>query len=105
MLLNQAEFAYLEYIRKSGGWYLADELTRHYLGSRFGLSAVKFQEMHRRLVERDVLAVASAENSLDSMPSSVRVSITHVGEKALKRPKSAISARKRHWWNPRTWWR
>jgi hypothetical protein len=104
MLLNQAEFAYLEYIRKSGGWYLADDLTRHYLGSRFGLSAAKFQEMHHRLVEQDLLAVASGEDPFNRMAMSVRVSITYVGEKTLKRPISAILARKRNWWNPRTWW-
>jgi hypothetical protein len=107
-MINQTEFAYLEYIHKQGGSYMADDLTRHYLGSRFGLSAAKFQEMHGRLVEKHLLAVASEADPLNSTASSAsdfRVSITQIGEKALKRPKTALPVRTSAWWNPRTWWR
>jgi hypothetical protein len=104
MALDQAELAYLEYIRKQGGWYLADELTRHYLGSQLGLSPIKFQEVHRRLVQQGLISVPVGGDPINKMNSSFRVSITAVGEAALKRPKAAISARKCVWWNPWTWW-
>jgi hypothetical protein len=103
MALDQAERAYLECIRKQGGWYEADELTRHYLGSQLGLSPTKFQEVHRSLVQRGLISVAAGGDSFNKSNASFRVSITGIGEAALKRPNSAISARKRVWWNPWTW--
>ena len=103
MALDQAELAYLEYIRKQGGWYLANQLTRHYLGSQLGLSPTKFQDVHRRLVQQGLISVPAGGDPFRSTSSSFRVSITDVGEAALKRPKPAISARKCVWWNPRTW--
>jgi DNA-binding MarR family transcriptional regulator len=104
MALNQAERAYLEYIRKLGGWYLADELTRHYLGSQLGLSPADFQEMHRRLVKRGLISASADGAQYNKTDSSTRVSITGAGEAALKQTKAASSARKSVWWNPWSWW-
>jgi DNA-binding MarR family transcriptional regulator len=103
MALDQAELAYLEYIRKQGGGYVPDELTRHYLGSQLGLSPTKFQEAHQKLVQQGLISVSAGGDPFNSSKSSLRVSITSIGEAALKRPKPAISARKRVWWNPWTW--
>jgi hypothetical protein len=87
MALDQAELAYLEYIRKQGGWIEADELTRHYLGGQLGLSPTKFQEAHRRLVQQGLISVpAGGDDPFNSSKSSFRVSITSIGEAALTGP-------------------
>jgi hypothetical protein len=104
MALNQAERAYLEYIRKVGGWYVADELTRHYLGSQLGLSPAEFQEMHRGLVRRGLISAPAEGPQFNKTDSGSRISITGAGEAELKQPKAAKSARKRAWWNPWSWW-
>lgn len=103
MALDQAERAYLVYIRKLGGWYVPDDLTRHYLGSQLGLSPTEFQEVHRRLIQRGLVSASAEGAPFNKSDSSSRISITSAGEAALKQ-KAAASTRKRVWWNPRSWW-
>ncbi|HEV3417347.1 MAG TPA: hypothetical protein VG056_11050 [Pirellulales bacterium] len=104
MALDNAEVTYLQYIRKQGGAIVADESASHYLSSQLGLSATKFKEMHERLIQRRLIAVAAGRDPFNGANVSYRVSITVAGEAELKRPKQAAPVCKFVWWKPRTWW-
>lgn len=104
MALDQAEVTYLQYIRKQGGAYMADESTGHYISSQLGLSQTKFKEMHGRLIQRGLIAVPAGRDPFNGTNTSFRVSITSAGEAELKQPKQPAPVRKFVWWKPRTWW-